>query len=92
MFQLGNSSGHHYCSCESQQDWLRCVRGVGGLVLGQDQRSRPGPVDAADWKDLGVLGVPHPPLPLHPDQEAHPHSGEEDTRDLIHQSCVHRAL
>lgn len=61
-------------------------------MLGQDQRSRPGPVDAADWKDLGVLGVPHPPLLLHPDQEAHPHSGEEDTRDLVHQSCVHRAL
>jgi len=60
-----------------QQNWLRCVRGVGGLVLGQDPRSGPGPVDAADWKDLGVLGLPHPAGPLHPHQEAHPHRGED---------------
>ena len=46
-------------------------------MLGQDPRSGPDPVDAAHREDLGVLGLPHPACPLHPDQETHPHSGED---------------
>lgn len=45
-------------------------------MLGQHPRSGPRPLDAADWEDLGVLGLPHPTGALHPDQEAHIHSGK----------------
>lgn len=76
VLQLGSPSDHHCYSRVTQQDRLRCITGVGGLVLGQDQHSGPGPVDAADWKDLGVPGLPHTPHPLHPHQEAYTQSGE----------------
>lgn len=75
--QLGPSTGHHHRSAGPQQDRLRRVRGVGGLVLGEDPRFQPRPVDAADGEDLGVHGVPHAASHLHPDQEAHPLGGEE---------------
>lgn len=74
--QLGRPPGRHRHRRVPGQDWLRRVGGVGGLVLGPDPRHGPRPVDAADREDLGVHGLPHPPRPLRPDQEAHPHSGE----------------
>lgn len=77
VLQLGSSSGPHHHSRVSGQDWLRRFGGVGGLVLGQDSRLWPSPVDASDWEDLGVLGLRHPSCPLRPDQETHPHSGED---------------
>lgn len=84
VLQLGGPPGHHGHSRVSGQDWLRCIGGVSGLVLGQDSRLWPRPVDAADRKNLGVHGLPHPSCPLHPDQEAHPHSGENRaTRQLL---------
>lgn len=77
ILQLGRSTGHHYRSAGPQQNRIRRVRGVGGLVLGEDSRLQPRPVDAADREDLGVHGVPHAAGHLHPDQEAHLLSGEE---------------
>lgn len=38
VLQLGGPPGHHGHSRVSGQDWLRCIGGVSGLVLGQDSR------------------------------------------------------
>lgn len=84
ILQLGRSTGHHYRSPGPQQNRIRRVRGVGGLVLGEDWRFEPRPLDAADGEDLGVHGVPHAACHLHPDQEAHLHSGEEQPEILTH--------
>lgn len=84
ILQLGRSTGHHYRSPGPQQNRIRRVRGVGGLVLGEDSRFQPHPLDAADREDLGVHGVPHAAGHLHPDQEAHLHSGEEQPGILTH--------
>lgn len=51
-------------------------------MLGENSRFEPRPLDAADGKDLGVHGVPHVASHLHPDQEAHLLSGEEQPEVL----------
>lgn len=82
ILQLGRSTGHHRRGAGPQQNRIRRLRGVGGLVLGEDSRFQPRPLDAADGEDLGVHGLPHAASHLHPDQEAHPLGGEEQPQLL----------
>lgn len=84
ILQLGRSAGHHCRSTGPQQNRIWRVGSVGGLVLGEDSRFQPHPVDAADGEDLGVHGIPHAACHLHPDQEAHLLSGEEQSEISPH--------
>ena len=73
--QLGGSAGHHRGSCGSEEDRLRRLGRVGGLVLDQPGGGGPGAVDAADREAVGAAGLRHSARALPPHPEAHPPGG-----------------